>query len=651
MDANEDKHLSYGWLKFRPRWLQFLNMPKWFLFFLSQYFFTQSIVVNGVYPGSISTIEKRFGFRSSFSGIMTSSYDVAALVLTPLISYIGGSRKKPVFCAWGVLTMGVGFFIFMLPHFISPQYEVDVTTNFNTTGSASEGSERCAGNRGNFGGKDDCTEGGNGNSLYYALFILGMVVAGSGCTPMYALGIPYVDENVKAEVAPMYVGIFVAAGIIGAATGFVVLSRFLSMFVELGVQTSLTVRDKDWVGNWWLGFAIFGAICVFWSIWLLGFPKEFPLTKKRRERTEITTDADKVEETGYTRLKDLPKATKLVFSRLSFLFITLGACMEHFGISANGAFMPKVIENQFYLPPGKSALFYGVIAIPSAFLGNLTGAYINKRLNLNLTKSARMCFIVALLGVAFSSLTYIKCETPNIAGVNTPYQDSSDPAQLFSQCNQACNCTGVRYAPVCGGPLTYFSPCHAGCSISKNTTKAGSSSYSNCTCVADTSQTSGEVTKGNCVFDCRLKFILFMIVYTAIVFLTFLNDTPALIVTLRSVPKGQQSYALGHQMNFVRLFGAIPGPIIYGALLDQTCILWSSKCGGKGFCLEYDHSGLAKVVVGISLTCKLITVTCFGLSWLFCRRLEERNEKSSEKIDSADLIDKDPPVGCRETAF
>ena len=55
------------------------------------------------------------------------------------------------------------------------------------------------------------------------------------------------------------------------------------MFVEPGAQTSLTVQDKRWVGNWWLGFAIFGAICVFWSIWLLGFPKEFPMTRKRRE--------------------------------------------------------------------------------------------------------------------------------------------------------------------------------------------------------------------------------------------------------------------------------------------------------------------------------------------------------------------------------
>ena len=58
----EEKQLSYGWLRFRPTWLQFLNTPKWFLFFLSQYFFTQSIVLNGIYPGSISTIERRFGY-------------------------------------------------------------------------------------------------------------------------------------------------------------------------------------------------------------------------------------------------------------------------------------------------------------------------------------------------------------------------------------------------------------------------------------------------------------------------------------------------------------------------------------------------------------------------------------------------------------
>lgn len=86
----------------------------------------------------------------------------------------------------------------------------------NTTLSGSD-SGLCAANPTDLGGKNDCEEEATGGSstLYYALFILGMVVAGAGCTPMVALGIPYMDENVSANVSPMYVGIFLACGILG----------------------------------------------------------------------------------------------------------------------------------------------------------------------------------------------------------------------------------------------------------------------------------------------------------------------------------------------------------------------------------------------------------------------------------------------------
>ena len=74
----------------------------------------------------------------------------------------------------------------------------------------------CWANRTDQLGKNQCKEETKGgNTLYYALFVLGMVVAGAGCTPMYTLGIPYMDENVKAKVTPMYVGIFAASGILG----------------------------------------------------------------------------------------------------------------------------------------------------------------------------------------------------------------------------------------------------------------------------------------------------------------------------------------------------------------------------------------------------------------------------------------------------
>ena len=54
--------LTYGWASFRPRCLQFLNTPKWLAFFLCQYFLTQNAIVNGIFPASVSTIERRFGF-------------------------------------------------------------------------------------------------------------------------------------------------------------------------------------------------------------------------------------------------------------------------------------------------------------------------------------------------------------------------------------------------------------------------------------------------------------------------------------------------------------------------------------------------------------------------------------------------------------
>ncbi|EDO28648.1 predicted protein [Nematostella vectensis] len=199
-------YLQFGWLAFRPKWLKLLNSPKWFLFFLVMYFFTQSIVVNGVYSVSISTIEKRYGYSSSLTGFLTSSFDIAALVLTPLVSFLGARRKKPVWCGVGLLTMGIGMLIFFLPHVFSGRYEAGAESESGlSTGLCNSTSV------------NSC-EYTSGNKGYVPLFVLGMLVMGSGATPMIALGIPYMDENVKAKASPMYVGIFYASGLLGCLT-------------------------------------------------------------------------------------------------------------------------------------------------------------------------------------------------------------------------------------------------------------------------------------------------------------------------------------------------------------------------------------------------------------------------------------------------
>jgi len=55
------------------------------------------------------------------------------------------------------------------------------------------------------------------------------------------------------------------------------------------------------------------------------------------------------------------------------------------------------------------------------------------------------------------------------------------------------------------------------------------------------------------------------------------------------------------------------------------------RCGRKSYCLEYDHDGLAQVLVGVFATCKFITMVCFFLSWFFCRRFQTKEKMKDVK--------------------
>lgn len=53
----------------------------------------------------------------------------------------------------------------------------------------------------------------------------------------------------------------------------------------------------------------------------------------------------------------------------------------------------------------------------------------------------------------------------------------------------------------------------------------------------------------------------------------------------------QRSFALGIQWIKVRLLGTIPAPMIFGLLIDETCVLWQrDSCANEGgSCIAYDN--------------------------------------------------------------
>lgn len=69
----------------------------------------------------------------------------------------------------------------------------------------------------------------------------------------------------------------------------------------------------------------------------------------------------------------------------------------------------------------------------------------------------------------------------------------------------------------------------------------------------------------------------------------------------RCVPDNQRGYALGLQFLFIRAFGSLIGPIIFGRLIDTTCTLWQKKCSVRGNCLNYDHVKMSLLLLASAL--------------------------------------------------
>ena len=72
-----------------------------------------------------------------------------------------------------------------------------------------------------------------------------------------------------------------------------------------------------------------------------------------------------------------------------------------------------------------------------------------------------------------------------------------------------------------------------------------------------------------------------------------------------------------------RLLGAIPGPILYGKLIDETCLLSS------GTCLVYDNYKMSMYLTVATCAAKVAAVVSFVLA-LYTSRWSKVPEETAE---------------------
>ncbi|NXL39955.1 SO4C1 protein, partial [Glaucidium brasilianum] len=604
-----------GWGRCAPKALQLCNNPKGYLATYSLLAIFQGVVVNGLINISISTIEKRYLLNSSLTGLISASYDIAFCILSLFVSFFGERGHKPRWLAFSAFMLGLGSLVFSLPHFSSGKYhygakfedtcQIPRTSSANFTCSAS-------------------TKSSLPNYLY--VFILGQLLLGVGGTPLYTLGTAFIDDSVPKHKSSLYIGIGYAMSLLGPAIGYVLGGQLLNIYIDIQIPerqdityTEMDQDDPRWLGAWWIAF-----LACFFAIWLLiipfsCFPKHLPGTAKIQAEKISETHNDGSEAFVEAKnigksFKDFPMALLILLKNPVLMSLILASSSEALVATGFATFLPKFIENQFGKTSSFSATLGGLVLIPAAALGQIISGILVSKCKMDCKSIIKFtigtCSAALLLNTVF---LFAKCGNEAFAGVSETYNGTGMLYNLTAPCNANCRCSRSIYYPVCGrDEVQYFSPCFAGCAshLFNNTKKI----YHNCSCIGKLERENGsedflyEAVSGKCPTQCKFLPLFLTTFFFAVVF-TFMGVTPTTVAILRCVPDKQRSFALGVQSVFLRLLGTIPGPILFGVAIDNSCTLWDiNECKTEGACWVYDNERMAYLLMGISAACKIITI-------------------------------------------
>ncbi len=79
----------------------------------------------------------------------------------------------------------------------------------------------------------------------------------------------------------------------------------------------------------------------------------------------------------------------------------------------------------------------------------------------------------------------------------------------------------------------------------------------------------------------------------------------------------QRSFALGVQSLMFRVFGSIPGPLLFGLIVDSGCVYVQYECGQLANCWVYDNNLLSVRAYVFCTVGVAACIVCTILSWIF----------------------------------
>ncbi|XP_069484526.1 solute carrier organic anion transporter family member 1A2-like isoform X2 [Ambystoma mexicanum] len=577
-----------------------ISKLKVFLLALSYAYLTKAM--SGVYSKNMITqLERRFNIPASLAGLIDGSFEIGNLLVIAFVSYFGAKLHRPRIIAVGCIVMCLGCCLTALPHLLMGRYRYERGA-FSSTNTSSSMS-LCLANVSLSNEPEimsaECEQ--EAESLMWVYVLMGNVLRGIGETPIAPLGLSYLDDFAKAENSPFYIGCAHTVEIIGPLIGSFLASFCAQVYVDIGsidlADVTLALTDARWVGAWWLGYLILGAVNLLAAVPFCFLPKTLPKEGEEDEPEVLHNDM-------LTRQDD------------------------------------NIAQQN------EKGIAKAVYSLPVICIGYFLGGLMMKKFKISTFQAANIAFWTSLVEYIIFFLAFaLICENSKVAGITINYEGNQPVSYLdtlYSECNVDCSCPTNIWDPVCGADgVTYVSACLAGCDSSITTGKH--LELTNCSCVEASGlpYINASASPGQCQREetCDTMLLYYLIISLICCLIYSFGAMPGYMVLIRSLKPEEKSLGLGIHLLTSRALGGIPSPIFYGAVIDSTCLKWgTTSCGAPGACRIYDSDAFRNIYLGLSALLRAVSyIPCLFILYILKKqsRRDWKTANTNEEKPSA----------------
>uniref|UniRef100_A0A1I7YHM8 Solute carrier organic anion transporter family member n=1 Tax=Steinernema glaseri TaxID=37863 RepID=A0A1I7YHM8_9BILA len=369
----------------------------------------------------------------------------------------------------------------------------------------------------------------------FVIIFTALVLLGVGKSTSWSLGMPLIDDNVKAKSTSLYFGGITLVRIMGPICGFLVGSIANHMYYSFPAKPphGLSPTDPTWIGAWWFGYLLVGTLGIIPSLLLCFFPRKGSKVSPNQPSLKFF-DKHRASESGKEKVTFMANYREVLASKV-FLGSVIARVLDMFAFRGYKTFVTKYLSLHYGLPLFKATTYVALCMTLMFAAGTVLGGIFTRVSKLNGRQAAMFIVVLSVLNLmGFGTKGFLGCKSV-VSQVGEMGRQSA--FNFTNSCNDGCGCEEASLYPVCDSEgNAFYSPCHAGCrDVNVKNADTYDMVFTNCDCVANELRT---VSKSNCQDDCSTMTFLFFAFSAFSAFCSGLGMVPHIMILLRCVRVG-----------------------------------------------------------------------------------------------------------------